>query len=53
MIYKYEAMIPTGVPPLTGALTLAADDLAAHLSMAIVFDPETLDLDIEFLEQMQ
>ncbi|KAJ8722199.1 hypothetical protein PYW08_004601 [Mythimna loreyi] len=51
VVYKYEALVPTAVPPLTGLLTLSANELTAHLALAMVKDPETVDLDIEFLGQ--
>ncbi|XP_026739236.1 uncharacterized protein LOC113502056 [Trichoplusia ni] len=53
VVYKYEAVIPTGVPPLTGVMTLSANELTAHLSLSLVNNPESIDLDINFLEQMK
>ncbi|XP_021185510.3 uncharacterized protein LOC110372842 isoform X1 [Helicoverpa armigera] len=53
VVYKYEAMLPTGVPPLAGVLILSANELSAHLALTLVKDPETVDLDIEFLDQMK
>ncbi|XP_022814042.1 uncharacterized protein LOC111347887 [Spodoptera litura] len=53
VVYKYEAMIPTGIPPLSGELTMTANEIAAHLALVAVADPETVDLDIRFLDAMK
>uniref|UniRef100_A0A2A4JCY0 Uncharacterized protein n=1 Tax=Heliothis virescens TaxID=7102 RepID=A0A2A4JCY0_HELVI len=53
VVYKYEAILPTGVPPLAGVLTLSANELSAHLALGLVKEPEAVDLDIEFLDQMK
>ncbi|CAH1638319.1 unnamed protein product [Spodoptera littoralis] len=53
VVYKYEAMIPTGIPPLSGELTMTANEMAAHLALTAVVDPETVDLDINFLDAMK
>ncbi|KAF9421181.1 hypothetical protein HW555_002893, partial [Spodoptera exigua] len=53
VVYKYEAIIPTGVPSLSGELTLTANEVAARLGLSVIEEPDTVDLDIQFLNQMK
>ncbi|KAH9627892.1 hypothetical protein HF086_015336 [Spodoptera exigua] len=53
VVYKYEAIIPTGVPSLSGELTLSANEVAARLGLSVIEEPDTVDLDIQFLNQMK
>ncbi|XP_023941450.2 uncharacterized protein LOC112048223 [Bicyclus anynana] len=49
--YRYYAMVKSGLPPVSGVLTLTADDLTAHMALSLTKDPEAVDLSFTFLEQ--
>nr|XP_034832198.1 uncharacterized protein LOC117989008 [Maniola hyperantus] len=48
--YRYDALLQSG-PPVTGVLTLTADDLTAHMALSLTRNPEAVDLSFTFLEQ--
>ncbi|XP_039753457.1 uncharacterized protein LOC120628871 [Pararge aegeria] len=49
--YRYEAVLKSGLPPVTGVLTLTADELTAHMALSLTKHPEAVDLSFTFLEQ--
>ncbi|XP_037294549.1 uncharacterized protein LOC115439898 isoform X2 [Manduca sexta] len=53
VVYKYEAVLPTDTPPISGLLILSADELTARLGLSLVEDPEAVDIDIDFIQQMK
>ncbi|XP_026499816.2 uncharacterized protein LOC113403471 [Vanessa tameamea] len=51
LIYRYDAILKSGLPPVTGILILTADELTAHMGLRLVKTPDTADLSFRFLEQ--
>ncbi|XP_046966152.1 uncharacterized protein LOC124534384 [Vanessa cardui] len=51
LIYRYDAILKSGLPPVTGILILTADELTAHMGLRLVKSPDTADLSFRFLEQ--
>ncbi|XP_045498417.1 uncharacterized protein LOC123696343 [Colias croceus] len=49
--YSYDATVSMGAAPLSGTLTLSANDLVAHISLSMVKDPESVDLEFEYIQQ--
>ncbi|XP_059052132.1 uncharacterized protein LOC131846759 [Achroia grisella] len=52
-VYNYDAVLTTGVPPLNGQLILSADELTSLMSIKLVKDSETVDINFEFMQQMK
>ncbi|KAJ0176511.1 hypothetical protein K1T71_007690 [Dendrolimus kikuchii] len=53
VLYRYEAELPNGLSSLTGAIILTSDDLAGHLAISLVNNPEAVDINIDSIEQMK
>ncbi|CAH2096029.1 unnamed protein product [Euphydryas editha] len=51
LIYRYDAILKSGLPPVTGTLILTADELTAHMRLTSVIDSGDTDLSFKFLEQ--
>ncbi|XP_072948780.1 uncharacterized protein [Epargyreus clarus] len=49
--YQYEALIASNTPALSGIMIFSADELTARMSLALVENPESVDLQFEFLDQ--
>ncbi|XP_050350591.1 uncharacterized protein LOC126773638 [Nymphalis io] len=51
LVYRYDAILKSGLPPVTGILILNADELTAHMGLRLVKKSDTADLSFRFLEQ--
>ncbi|XP_028168372.1 uncharacterized protein LOC114358572 [Ostrinia furnacalis] len=53
VVYKYNAQLSNGMPPLNGLMIMTADELTSHMAMQLVKEPETVDLRFDFIRQMK
>lgn len=53
-MYKYEASLRVlDLPILHGIIVLTADEITARMELSLVKEPETVDLEFDFIQQMK